>query len=226
MRELGQTDRPREKLETSGVAALGDNELLAVLIGHGSSGVDALALANDVISTAGTVHGLTRLHRAQLNRLPGIGPVLTARILAAVELGRRTLVRPVSPRAQFLTAAQIAGYLLPKYGAHAEERFGVMTLDARLRLINTVLVSVGTLNASAAHPRAIFREATLLNAGAIVVFHNHPSGDPQPSSTDVALTQRLVDAGHVLDIPVVDHLILADNRYCSMRARKDVRWNE
>ncbi len=225
MRDLEARDRPREKLEASGAATLGDNELIALLVGHGRAGENALALANAVLGVVGTVHGLTRIDRRQLLRVSGVGPVVAARILAGVELGRRTLVREAPVREQFLTAAQVAAYLLPRYGAHPEERFGVMTLDVRRRLLHSAIVSVGALTASAAQPRAIFREAALVNAAAVLVFHNHPSGDPQPSATDVVLTQRLVEAGDLLDIPVVDHLILADNRYCSMRSRKDIRWD-
>jgi len=225
MRDLDAGDRPREKLEASGAATLGDNELVALLIGHGRAGENALDLANALLEMVSTVQGLTRVDRRELLRVPGVGPVVAARILAGVEVGRRTLVREAPMREQFLHAAQVAGYLLPRYGAHPQERFGVMTLDARHRLLRVTTISVGALNVTAAHPRAVFREAALVNAAAVVVFHNHPSGDPHPSAADVDITQRLVDAGHLLDIPVIDHLILADNRYCSLRTWKDIRWD-
>jgi DNA repair protein RadC len=226
MIELAPQDRPREKLERSGAAALGDNELLAILIGHGSAGSSALVLASQVLTLAGGVRGLTRLHRDQLARLPGIGPAQASRIQAAVELGRRTLLGATSARPRFLRPRDIAVYLLPQYGAHPVERFGVMLLDTRHRLLSTRVLSVGSLDASVAHPREIFREALLAGAAAVVAFHNHPSGDATPSKDDIALTERLRDAGEVVGVELIDHLILADVEYCSMRESRVLSWRE
>jgi DNA repair protein RadC len=217
MNDLSPQDRPREKLERSGVAALGDNELLAVIIGHGTSRIGVLALANSILRAAGGVHGLTRLHRDQLARLPGIGRVQAVRVQAAVELGRRTLLEASPARPRFLRPRDIAVHLLPQYGAHPVERFGVMLLDTRYRLLSTRLLSTGSLDASIAHPREIFREALLGGAAAVVAFHNHPSGDPTPSQDDVALTRRLRAAGEIVGVELIDHLILADTQYCSMK---------
>jgi DNA repair protein RadC len=210
-------DRPREKLEKNGAGALGDNELLAVLIGHGTSGASALALANQILALAGGARGLTRLHRDQLARLPGIGPAQASRVQAAVELGRRTLVVSGRARPRFTCPREIALHLLPQYGAHPVERFGALLLDTRHRLICTRIISVGSLDASVAHPREIFREALLAGAAALVVFHNHPSGDVTPSKDDVDLTYRLRAAGEVVGVELIDHLILADAEYCSLR---------
>ena len=217
MNELAPTDRPREKLARSGVGALGDNELLAIVIGHGGAGSSVLAVANRVLAMAGSVHGLTRLHRDQLARVPGIGPAQAGRIQAAVELGRRTLVTVAPERPQFLRAQDIAAYLLPQFGAFPVERFGIMLLDTRYRLLSTRLVSTGSLDASVANPRDIFREALLAGAAALVAFHNHPSGDPMPSADDLALTARLHSAGDLVGVELVDHLILADVEYCSIK---------
>jgi DNA repair protein RadC len=217
MNELAPSDRPREKLARSGVGALGDNELLAVLIGHGGAGASALAVANRVLALAGGTHGLTRLHRDQFARVPGIGPAQAGRIQAAIELGRRTLLTVAAKRPRFLHPRDIAAYLLPQFGAFPVERFGVMLLDTRYRLLSTRLVSVGSLDASVAHPREVFREALLAGAAALVAFHNHPSGDPTPSAEDVALTARLRAAGEVVGVELVDHLVLADVEYCSLR---------
>jgi DNA repair protein RadC len=217
MNDLVPTDRPREKLARSGAGALGDNELLAVVIGHGRAGASALAVANRVLGMARGVHGLTRLHRDQLARIPGIGPAQAGRIQAAVELGRRTLVTAAPERPQFLRPHDIAAYLLPQFGAFPVERFGIMLLDSRHRLLSTRLVSVGSLDASVAGPREIFREALVAGAAAVVAFHNHPSGDPTPSAEDLALTARLRAAGDIVGVEFVDHLILADVEYCSLR---------
>jgi DNA repair protein RadC len=217
MHELATHDRPREKLDRHGAAALGDNELLAVLIGHGRRGTDALAVANHVLASSSGVRGLTRIRREQLTGIPGVGPAQAGRVLAAVELGRRTLTVPDTLRPRFATPRDAALYLLPHYGAYPVERFGVLLLDTRHRLISTRVLSVGSLDASLGHPREVFREALLAGAAAVVAFHNHPSGDPIPSRDDVSLTERLQQAGSVVGVPLVDHVILADDRYCSLR---------
>src|SRR5262245_39227590 len=217
MDELAAADRPREKLERAGVIALGDNELLSIVIGHGTAGASALAIANRLLTAAGGTHGLTRLTADHLTQVPGVGRVLATRVLAAVEPGRRTLLMSPRVRPRFLTPRDSARILLPQFGAHPVERFGVIMLDARHRLLRTQLISVGSIDASLAHPRDVFREATIAGAAALVLFHNHPSGDPTPSRDDLDLTRRLVAAGHVLGIDVVDHVILADTHYCSMK---------
>lgn len=215
--ELSARDRPREKLEREGAGLLGDNELLAVVIGHGTAGASALSVANRVLSTSDGVHGLTRISRDELMAVPGVGGAVSVRILAAIELGRRTLTMAPARRPQFMSAREAALFLLPQYGAHPTERFGVMLLDARYRLIRTRLLSSGSRDGSLVHPREVFREAILAGASAIVAFHNHPSGDPTPSEDDVALTRRLARAGDVMGIDVVDHLILADTQFCSLK---------
>ena len=224
MIDLSPRDRPREKLEQRGVGALGDNELLAVLIGHGAAGASTLTLANQILTLAGGAHGLTRLHRDRLTRIPGIGPVQASRVQAAVELGRRTLLSGAPARPQFLGPSDIAAYLLPQFGAHPVERFGVLLLDTRHRLISARLVSTGSLDASVANPREIYREALVAGAAAVVVFHNHPSGDANPSIEDMLLTVRLRSAGDVVGVDLVDHLVLADVEYCSMRESRLGPW--
>jgi DNA repair protein RadC len=210
-------DRPREKLGRAGSRALGDNELLALVIGHGTAGVSALALADRILGASGGVHGLTRMSAAQLSRQPGIGVALASRVQAAVELGRRTLLTHAPVRPQFLTADDFARYLLPQFGAHPLERFGVVLLDTKHRLLGSSILSVGSVDASIVHPREVFQEAIAVGAAAVAVFHNHPSGDPTPSRDDLRLTTRLRQAGALLGIPLVDHLILADTRYYSVR---------
>jgi DNA repair protein RadC len=138
-------------------------------------------------------------------------------VLAAIELGRRTLLRCPSARLQIVHPRDAAAYLLPQFGARPVEQFGLMMLDTKHRLLRTSIVSVGTLDSSPAHPREIFREAASACAAAIVLFHNHPSGDPMPSRDDVDLTRRLVQAGEIMGIDVIDHVILADTRYFSFR---------
>ena len=216
-------DLPREKLERLGVAALGDNELLALLIGHGTAAMPALAVANRVLSESGGLHGLSRRHLRQLASTPGVGAAVASRMLAAVELGRRTLVPPSTERPQFLSVQDTARYLLPLYGVGTVERFGVMLLDARNRLLSTRIVFVGSLDGVVTHPREVYREAAIVGAAALVVFHNHPSGDPTPTAEDLLLTRRMRDAGEVLGIELLDHVVLSDTGYVSLRERGWVR---
>ena len=217
MKEVASHDRPREKLARAGTDALGDNELVAVLIGTGTRGRTALDVANGLLETAGGLRGLTRMGRDELARTSGIGTVRAARILAAIELGRRSLTRDPAERPQFGTPREVAEHLLPQFGSYPVERFGVLLLDTRHRLLRTRILSIGSLDASVVHPREVFREAILAGAAAIVLFHNHPSGDPSPSRDDVALTRRLVTAGDLIGIDVIDHLVLADSRYASLK---------
>ncbi len=217
MKAIAPHDRPREKLDRLGAAGLGDNELLAIIVGHGSRQISALDVANLVLDAAAGVHGLTRVSRDELGRVKGVGRAKAAQILAAVELGRRTLSRAPGDRVQFDGPEDVAAYLMPQYGSRSVEHFGIVLLDTKHRVLRTRVLSVGTLDASLVHPREVFREATLGGAAAIVLFHNHPSGDPIPSGDDEALTTRLVRAGDLMGVDVIDHIIVADACYCSFK---------
>jgi len=168
-----------------------------------------------LLERAGGLHGLPRSSLDQLCGR-GVGAARAAQVAAAVELGRRTLVRTALERPRYQTPQQLACYLLPQYGAANVEQFGIVLLDTRHRVIRIRLVSIGGLDATVVQPRDVFREAAAVGASAVVLFHNHPSGDPSPSSDDFALTQRMVDAGDIMGIDVLDHLILSEQRYYSM----------
>src|SRR3954471_1102227 len=219
MKSVAAHDRPREKLQRVGATALGDNELLAVVFGHGRANASALDLANAVLSSVGGWDSLARVRFDDVRRIPGIGAARAAQIVAAVELGRRTLTRAGRERIQITSPRVLAEMLLPQYGSRAVEQFGIVLLDTKHRVLRTTVVTVGTVDASIVHPREIFREAASAGAAALVLFHNHPSGDPEPSEDDVLLTRRLVAAGVLMGIDVVDHVILADAKYCSLREK-------
>jgi DNA repair protein RadC len=226
MKSLSPGDRPREKLERSGAHSLGDNELLAVIIGHGTPKAGALDLANQVIRVAGDVRGLSRLSGEELAQVPGVGAAMAGRLMAALELGRRSLTQSPEPKQRFVTSVDCGLFLVPRFGAFPVERFGVMLLDSRQRLIRTQVLAVGSIDAVLAHPRDVFRAAILAGASAIVAFHNHPTGDVRPSREDVQLTDRLFRSGDLIGIDVMDHLILGDTRYCSVRETGLVEWRE
>jgi len=210
-------DRPREKLARAGVDALGDNELLALVIGAGTRARSALTVAQDMIAVADGLSGLVRLGLDELERVPGIGATRAARVLAAVELGRRTLTRDSPDRPRFMTPADAAHYLMPRFGRYVVERMGVMLLDQKHRLMRTAIVSTGTVDGTVAQPRDVFRIAVAASAAAVVVFHNHPSGDPTPSTLDRLLTRRMDLAGESLGIELADHIILGDGMYFSFK---------
>jgi len=223
MKTIAPHDRPREKLERVGAGALGDNELLAIVLGHGVTNAGALELANAVLAATGGLHGLARATGHELRRIPGIGTARAAQIIAAVEAGRRTLLRGRLERVQITAAIDAARLLVPQYGSKPVEHFGVMLLDTKHHVLKTALISVGTLDASIVHPREVFREATIAGAFAIILFHNHPSGDPKPSPDDIVLTRRLVEAGDLMGITVMDHLILAERGFRSLREAGDLK---
>lgn len=214
---------PREELGRLGLVALGgmsDIELLAMLLGHGSARGSAHHLAHALLGHAAGLHGMTRMTRDEMCQTPGIGPAQASRVLAGLELGRRTLTRPSDERLVMTAPAMAAAHLLPRYGAHPVERFGVVLLDTKQRLMRTCLISEGTLDTSLAHPREVFRAAVGGGAACVIVFHNHPSGDPEPSRDDYALTLRLARAGIVVGVPLVDHLVLADGAYWSFKEHR------
>ena len=215
MKTVALHDRPREKLERHGANTLGDNELLAIVLGHGRAPRSALDLANALLVSG--LRGLMRASFADLRRVPGIGAARAAQVLAAIELGRRIIVSGSEPRRQLLTPRAAAEYLLPAFGSRPVEQFGVLLLDTKHRVLRATVLSIGTLDASIVHPREVFREAIAGGAAAIVVFHNHPSGDPEPSEDDVRLTERLRAAGVLMGIEVLDHVVLGDARYYSFR---------
>ena len=217
MKSIAAHDRPREKLARAGPSALGDNELVAIVLGQGQARASALDLANRILGAVGSAAGLARTPHDELTRIPGIGVARAAQVLAAVELGRRSLRAGVGERPQMTSPRSVAEHLLPQYGSRPVEQFGVLLLDTKHRVLRSTILSVGTLDASIVHPREVFREAVAGGAAAIVLFHNHPSGDPEPSREDTRLTERLVAAGVLMGISVLDHVILGDARYYSYR---------
>ena len=210
-------DRPREKLRRVGAEALGDTELIALVLGSGMQSRGALTVAHDVMVAAEDLPGLARIGVDALCRVRGVGPSRAARLLAAVELGRRTLFGDRGERPQMLTSKDLADYLQPRYSGAAVERFGVVLLDQKHRVIRSEILTVGTVESGTVHPREVFRVAMLASASNVVVFHNHPSGDPVPSTHDRLVTKRLFDAGELVGIPLLDHLILGGKAFYSFR---------
>ena len=176
MKTVAPHDRPREKLQRLGASGLGDNELVAIVLGSGRAATSALDLANAVLTSAGGIDGLARARHDELTHVPGIGSARAAQVLAAVELGRRTLTRAGRQRVQVTSPRAVAELLLPLYGNRPVEQFGVVLLDTKHRVMRTTVVTVGTVDASIVHPREVFREAAAAGAAAIVRVPQSPVG--------------------------------------------------
>lgn len=217
MANVPVVDRPREKLARVGVEALGDNELVALVLGSGTRSRGALVVAQDVLEAAGGVRGFVRIGIDELCRVSGVGQPRAARLLAAVELGRRTFFAEAGERPQMLSTKNLGDYLMPRYSGVAVERFGAMLLDQKQRVMRCLILSSGTTEGCLMHPRDVFRAAAMASASFVVAFHNHPSGDPQPSGADRILTRRLMLVGELIGIELMDHVILGSASYFSFK---------
>jgi DNA repair protein RadC len=217
--DLDTSDRPRERLLNLGPTSLSNAELIAILLRAGIEGLNVLQLAQKLLLDLG---GLTGLHRAPMEALcerRGIGPAKAAQLKAAVELGRRLSIASPQERPVIQSPEDAASLLLYEMGALEQEHLRVLLLDTRNRVLRTVELYRGSLNSSMIRIGEIFREAVRTNAAAIIVAHNHPSGDPTPSPEDVRVTKALVESGELMDIEVLDHLIIGKNRYVSLKSK-------
>jgi DNA repair protein RadC len=216
VRDLPLEERPRERLARLGPEALSTRELLALLVGCGTRRASALDLAEGLLGS-----GLRGLRAASLGELRrhGLGTARAARLVAALELGSRLVAEGRGEAPCFRTPEDAGRYLLPRYAARPVETFGLLALDVRHRLRREAVVSVGCLTSSLVHPREVFQEAVVARAAALVLFHNHPSGDPEPSAEDLALTRRLAAAGTLMGIEVLDHVVLGAGRFVSLKQR-------
>jgi DNA repair protein RadC len=217
IKELPQDDRPRERLEAFGTGALGNAELIAILLGGGFRNVSALGLAQTLLREHGSLAGIARADLHALRATKGIGLAKAASLLAAFELGRRVASLGAIERFAVGTPEDAAALLMPRYADLEREQVGMLALDTKHRIIREEVVSIGILDGSMVHPREMYRPAILANAAAIVMFHNHPSGDPAPSTRDVEITRRIRDAGVLIGIELLDHLILARSGFVSLK---------
>jgi len=217
--DLASSERPRERLAQLGAKALSNAELVAILLGSGIKGQNVLQLAQELIAELGGLAGLHRASYDELRARKGIGPAKAAQMKAAAELGRRLAVATPEDRPTIQSPEDAAGLLLYEMGALEQEHLRVLLLDTRNRLMRTVEVYRGSLNASLVRVGEVLRDAVRSNAAAVIIAHNHPSGDPTPSPEDVALTRAVVEAGDLLDIEVLDHLVIGKGRFVSMKSR-------
>ncbi len=218
IRELADDDRPRERLLKHGAAVLSEGELIAIVLGSGVPGENVVDMARRLVESLGGLPGLARADAKALQRTRGLGPAKAAQLAAAVELGRR--VQQVVPEERpLLTTPELVYALLhPRVVGLPKEWLFALALDTRGRLLGPVSpVLGGSVNAVNVRPAEVFREAIVLDALSVVLAHNHPSGDPRPSPQDVAVTKALIAAGALLDLQVLDHVVIGQNSWVSLR---------
>lgn len=218
VRDLPLSERPRERLARLGAESLSEQELLACILGRGVAGESVLMSARRLLARFGALRGIAEASVEQLSGVHGIGPAKAIQLKAAVELARRTAPVP-EPRAVIDGAEAAAALVRPHLLDKRKEHFVALLLDNRHQLIRLSPVAVGSLSASLVHPRELFKEAIAASAAAVIVAHNHPSGDPEPSEQDLEVTRRLAAAGAVLGIEVLDHLIVATHGTVSLSSR-------
>lgn len=210
---------PRERLQALGPEALDSAELLAAIIGSGNPGYSAAEIAGRLLdSTGGSLRELTRLSVDGVAARPGLGPATATRIVAAFELGRRAAMEPGVFRPRIRGPSDVYRWIGPRMRDGLQEEFRTLLLNAQHGVLRDVLVTRGILDASLIHPREVFRPAIEAGAAALILVHNHPSGDPTPSPEDRAVTRQLVAAGRTLGVPVLDHVVIGDGRWRSVSA--------
>lgn len=217
--ELPTGERPRERLRQNGAASLSSSELLAIILRTGTRAENVLGLANRLIVRFG---GLTGLSRAGFNELcneHGVGQSKAAQIKAALELGRRAASTQPEEKAIIRSPQDAAGLLMDDMGPLQQEHLRVMLLNSKNHLLAIHEVYKGNVNASTIRTSELFRNAVRENCPAVIVVHNHPSGEPEPSSDDIAATEHMIKGGKTLDIEVLDHIIIGDHRFVSLKER-------
>jgi DNA repair protein RadC len=219
IKEMPESERPRERLEAYGATVLSDAELIAIALRTGSRTENALHLAHRVLNCFRSLAGLDNAGFGELCSIPGIGPAKAAQLKAAVELGRRAILSANGTRPIITCPADAAQVFKAEMSMLRQEQLRVMLLDTKHHVLRTPVVYVGNVNASMVRVAEVFREAIKENAVAILLAHNHPSGDPTPSMDDIRVTQEIVRAGKNLDIEVLDHLIVGGQDYVSLKER-------
>ena len=215
-------DAPRERLARLGAASLADAELLALVLRTGRRDADAATLARELLTSARGLAGCAEASFVELAARPGLGPAKAASLVAAFELARRLATRPLELGRPLGSPDAVERHFAARLAPRDRESFHVLLLDGRHRVIAEEEVSVGTLTASLVHPREVFRGAIRASAGALVLVHNHPSGDPSPSGEDRSVTRRLAEAGQLLGIEVLDHVVVARGGHFSFREAGDL----
>ena len=220
VRDLTLEERPREKLVSYGPAVLSNAELLAILLRTGTRGESVLRMAERVLSYCKDRGLASMVHMSveELAKIHGLGPGKAATVLAAVELGRRLAI--AEARVEIIHGPEdVARFAMPHFRHETKEHFAVLLLNTKNHILAMPVISQGSLTASVVHPREVFEAAVRHSAASMILLHNHPSGDPSPSREDIAVTERLVKAGQIMDIPVLDHVIIGNDSFASLKEK-------
>jgi DNA repair protein RadC len=220
MRDMPNSERPRERLARYGPGALSTAELVAILLRVGVKGENVIALSMRLLAQYGGLSGLARASFHELEVIKGVGPAKVTQIKAALELGRRLLVEAPDERPQIRSPADAANLLMVEMGLLDQEHLRLILLDTKNRVLEIPTVYIGNLNTSVIRVGELFRYALRVNCAGLIVAHNHPSGDPTPSPEDVRVTERIVEAGHLLDVDVLDHIVIGQQRFVSLKERR------
>ena len=212
-----EDERPRERLIKHGAGALSDAQLLAIVLRSGDAGakMSAVDLARTLLGSFGGFRALDRASVSELCEVKGIGPAKATEMMAALEIGKRFATEGKGPRTMIRTSSDVAKFYFPTMRDLKKEVFKCVLLDGKNRMMKDVTISEGSLSASVVHPREVFNPAVRESAAAVLFVHNHPSGDPTPSEEDIEVTKQLVEAGKILGIRVLDHVIIGDGRSAS-----------
>mgnify|MGYP001176812012 CR=1 FL=1 len=217
VKELPIDDRPREKLILRGVQSLSDAELIAILLRTGTKGKNVIQIAQSLISKYGNLNILSMQTIDAIKKFPGIGKDKAATLIAAFEISRRAdAQKKWFSNKKITSPSDVAEVFIPLLRDEVKEKFYVLCLNSANKIIKNELISVGNLNSSVVHAREVFKVAIENNSANIILLHNHPSGNPEPSREDISLTKKLVEAGRLLEIQVFDHIIIAGNNYTSL----------
>ncbi|MFZ5647051.1 MAG: RadC family protein [Bacillota bacterium] len=218
IKDMPVDQRPRERLIREGVRSLSDAELLAILLRTGYAEKSAMELATDVLSLYSGLKNIIQAGVEELSAIKGMGPVKAAQLKAALEIGRRVATVSESQRPS-IKGPEDAAFMVMEDMRHLDrEHFCVLLLNTKHQVVARETISVGTLNSSVVHPRELFKAAIKRSAAAVILVHNHPSGDPTPSREDREITRRLREAGTIIGIEVLDHIVIGDNKFVSLKA--------
>ncbi|WP_146548152.1 RadC family protein [Rummeliibacillus suwonensis] len=219
IRDVHLDDRPRERLKRQGADSLSNQELLAILLRTGTKQESVLYVANRVLTHFEQLHELKNATIEEIMCIKGIGEAKAIQLLAAIELGRRLHKQRTDERFTIRSPHDAARYLMPDMSSLLQENFVTLFLNVKNQIIHQQTIFIGSLNASIVHPREIFREAVKRSAASIICAHNHPSGNPSPSSEDIDVTKRLQEAGLIIGIELLDHVIIGDHQFISLKEK-------
>lgn len=219
LKELPLEVRPRERLLAQGASSLATTELLAIILRTGTSSATALQVADNLLKHFGNLETLSQAEIVEISEIKGIGVAKAIQIKAALELGIRLLTSQAREKSTISSAQDVFDLLIPTMRYLDKEYFKAVLLDTKNKVLQIKDISIGSLNSSIVHPRELFKAAIKVSSAAIILVHNHPSGNPAPSPEDQEVTKRLWEAGQILGIKVLDHIIIGDNRYISLKEK-------